>query len=349
MPKISVIVPVYNTEKFLPKCLDSLVSQTYDDLEIILVDDCSSDNSLDILMSYQEKYPNKVKVISNKNNSGAATSRNNGLSIATGEYIGFVDSDDYVSRKMYEELLEACEETNSHLARTNRRRLLCGIDISFLGATSPKDEDLIINPREHKSFLVTEAPGVTNKLFARDLIGDAKFPDGLKWEDYPFVVPLMLQANQIVNVPERHYVYNLNLNNTTLTDARKLNSRILDIFTCSDMVGASCLTPDVNDNVRRQIEFVKMQHCLVRLKEVAGADIPLQEKRELLTLLSELIKTKYGSWQDHEMYQEHKKASPIHRTRMSIVERLLLPSDSFPKGEEPLKQMIKIKLDKNIK
>lgn len=349
MPKISVIVPVHNTEKFLGRCLESLVQQKEEDIEFILIDDASTDNSLEILTSYQEKYPKKIKVISLKENVGTAVARNVGLEHATGAYIGFVDSDDYISPLMYEKLLEALQTTNADISRTNYVRVLFGFDLAKIRRTKMEITDPIIIPSEHKDFLIVESPGVTNKLFTREVIGNRRFTPGLKWEDYPFTVPLVVAANKISTTKEKHYMYNMNLQNTTMTDARRLNRRVLDIFTGSDMIGDECFSQNISDNVRKQLEFVQMQHCIIRLKEVSGANIPLQEKRELLTLLSELIKTKYGSWQDHETYQYQKKNSLIHGARMAIVERLLLPPDNFPHDEQTIKQMIKTKLDQNTK
>ena len=349
MPKISVIVPVHNTEKFLGKCLNSLVSQTTDDIEFILIDDASTDNSLEILSSYQSKYPDKIKVISLSKNQGTSVARNKGLELATGAYIGFVDSDDYISPVMYEKLLKKLETTSADIARTNYVRKLFGINLSKMRRHSNEIKDAIIIPSTHPDFLIQEPPGVTNKLFKREVIGDRKFVPGLKWEDYPFTVPLLVFADQIATTEESHYFYIMNLHNTTLTDARKLNKNLLDIFDCSDMIGNECFQHDISDNVRKQLEYVQVEHCLVRLKEVAGANIPLQEKRELLTLLSELIKTKYFPWQDDERYLAHKARSFIHRTRMNIVESLILPPDTTKYDEGQLKQKIKTKLEKNAK
>lgn len=349
MPKISVIVPVHNTEKFLGRCLDSLISQTVEDIEFILIDDASTDKSKEILTSYQKKYPNKIKLIRLDKNQGAAVARNKGLEVATGAYIGFVDSDDYIYPLMYEKLLERLESTGADIARTNYIKHIFGIDMAKIRRNRYEIPEGIIIPREHKNFLIIESPGVTNKLFRREVIGDRRFVPGLKWEDYPFTVPLEVFANKISTTQDKYYVYNMNFNNTTLTDARKLSKRVLDIFTGSDMIGEECFGQDISDNVRRQLEYVQMQHCIVRLKEVAGAVMPLQEKKELLTLLSELIKIKYGSWQDHEIYKEQKENSLVHKTRMAVVESLLLPSENIPQDEEALKQLIKIKLEKNAK
>ena len=103
MYKVSVIIPVYNTEQYLNKCLDSLVNQTLKDIEIILINDGSTDNSQNIIDEYSAKYPDKIKSFI-KENGGQATARNLGITKATGEYIGFVDSDDWIELNMYEEL-----------------------------------------------------------------------------------------------------------------------------------------------------------------------------------------------------------------------------------------------------
>lgn len=347
MPKVSVIIPVYNTEKHLEKCIDSLLAQTLKDIEIILIDDCSTDKSLDILTTYREKYPHKIKVISNKENKGPAGARNLGLDIASGEYIGFVDSDDYVTNDFYEKLLTACETTDSQIARTNIK-LVCGnIELTGLGRKCFCDNNIIINPKEHHRYLVTENPGCTNKLFKKSLIGNNRFPEHLKWEDYPFSIPLIVSANQIATVPGKKYYYQIHLNSTTCKDARLLNKNMLDIFTCSDIVGNKCITDDTNDDVKYQINYIQMQNCIQRLKEISNAPIPLVEKRELITLFSALIEVKYGNWQNHELYKEQKEMSRFHNARMRLVENLILEDLSIPKSENSLKQRIKIKLNSN--
>ena len=105
--KVSIIVPVYNVEKYLPKCLDSLVSQTIDDFEILVVNDGSPDRSQDIIDEYSRRYPEKVVSLV-KENGGQGSARNMALEIAKGEYIGFVDSDDWVDVTMYEKMCAIC-------------------------------------------------------------------------------------------------------------------------------------------------------------------------------------------------------------------------------------------------
>ena len=103
--KVSIIVPVYNVEKYLAQCLDSLINQTLKEIEIICVNDGSKDNSAKILTAYAQKYV-RIKII-NQTNQGLSAARNNGISVATGEYIGFVDSDDWVDIDFYKKLYSA--------------------------------------------------------------------------------------------------------------------------------------------------------------------------------------------------------------------------------------------------
>lgn len=349
MPKVSVIVPVYNTEKYLGRCLDSLLNQTLEDIEIILVDDHSTDNSLDIMQAYQEKEPRKIKIAQTKQNSGAGAARNVGLELADCNYIGFVDSDDYITPDYYEKLCAACDLTNSDISRTNRKIVLGNLDVSFLGRRTAYDEVTIIDPKKDYHYLIKEQPCVTNKVFKRELIGETRFPEDLKWEDYPFTIPLLLKANSIATVPGQNYFYNMHLSSTTVSDARKLSDRVLDIFTCADIIGENCLTEELDPKMIAQINYLQIQNCLGRLKEIVNANIPISEKRQLLTLISELIKTKYGPWQDHPSYQEEKLANPVHRLRMGLVEKALLPADDIPNDETTLKTLIKAKLQKCTK
>ena len=104
MPKISVIIPVYNTEKYLEKCLDSIINQTYQDFEIVIINDGSIDNSRKIINKYLNKYQNKIKCI-NKENNGLSSARNYGIEVARGDYIIFLDSDDYIKKDLFEQLL----------------------------------------------------------------------------------------------------------------------------------------------------------------------------------------------------------------------------------------------------
>ena len=118
MPKVSVIIPVYNTENYLPQCLDSVSNQTLKDIEIICVNDCSVDNSLQILQEYADK-DRRIKIIDFKENRGVSASRNAGIEVADGEYTGFLDSDDYVDLDFFAKLYEKAEQTYADIIKGN--------------------------------------------------------------------------------------------------------------------------------------------------------------------------------------------------------------------------------------
>lgn len=118
-PKISIIIPVYNVEKYLEQCLKSVINQTFKDIEIICINDGSTDNSLEILEAFQ-KQDERIKII-NKQNEGQGIARNEGLKIAKGEYISFIDPDDWVEQGMYEFLYNKFLETNAQIIRFNYR------------------------------------------------------------------------------------------------------------------------------------------------------------------------------------------------------------------------------------
>ena len=109
-PKISIIIPVYNVEKYLERCLNSIRNQSYDNLEVIMIDDCSTDNSYEICQKYEEKY--NFKLLKNNDNKGLSYTRNRGIKESTGDYIGFIDSDDYVDSNYYESLLKNIKEND---------------------------------------------------------------------------------------------------------------------------------------------------------------------------------------------------------------------------------------------
>ena len=118
MELVTIIVPVYNTSKYLNKCLDTLLAQTYENIEIILVDDGSTDNSLEICKSYEEK--DKRIVVISKANGGSSSARNVGLDAAKGSYVGFVDSDDYVDGDFVSLMMEAIEKYDVPMAQISR-------------------------------------------------------------------------------------------------------------------------------------------------------------------------------------------------------------------------------------
>lgn len=192
--KISIIVPVYNMENYLCRCVDSILAQTYQDIEVILVDDGSKDSSPSICDRYAEM-DSRVKVI-HKPNGGLSSARNAGLDAATGEYIGFVDSDDFVAPKMYEKLIEALK-TEGEIANVMYVR------VDENGVTSPSrvphTKDEIIPALDFLKELMLHIGDVSvcSKLFHRSLFTDLRFQEGKLNEDLLFIMEAMARTKQV--------------------------------------------------------------------------------------------------------------------------------------------------------
>lgn len=210
MPKISIIVPVYNVENYLEKCLDSLVNQTLTDIEIILVDDGSTDNSSKILDSYRNIY-NNIQVISKKN-GGMSDARNVGLTHATGEYISFVDSDDYIEKDMLEKLYTKAKEKDYDI-------VFCNINIVYPDKTILRKAELqedtpILTLEDKKQLLLNCYPVVWNKIYKKSFLdaciyeNDGLFKKGLWFEDVRMLYKMIpsISSAAIINDPLYHYI-----------------------------------------------------------------------------------------------------------------------------------------------
>lgn len=199
--KLSVIVPVYNVEKYLKKCLDSLVVQTLSDIEIIIVNDGSPDQSQVLIDEYVEKY-DFVKGYS-KENGGLSDARNFGIEKASGEYIAFVDSDDYIEPSMYEIMYQKAIEENYDV-------VVCGFeeiypDHIYIGTTKVKHD--LTNREEVKEQMIDIYPSAWNKIYRKELFRDIRFKKGVWFEDVEILYRLFPFIKSIGVVEEPLYKY----------------------------------------------------------------------------------------------------------------------------------------------
>lgn len=201
--KISVIVPVYNVEVYLRRCLDSLYKQTYRNLEVILIDDGSSDNSGTICEEYSRADERFLAV--HQKHSGVSAARSKGLALAAGEYIGFVDSDDWIEKNMFERMLKALEENEADITVCGRweekgnEMIRRGWDFLEI-LTAEKALAALIDDEKMKGYL-------WDKLYCRELFSELSFPLGRTFEDTSVQDILFSRAKRIVCVPEPLYHY----------------------------------------------------------------------------------------------------------------------------------------------
>lgn len=224
--KVSIIVPIYNTEKYLKRCIDSLVNQTLDSIEIILVNDNSPDNSLDIMKKYKKKYPDKIVLIDSKVNKKQGGARNLGLNVANGEYIGFVDSDDWVDITMYEKLYneatrdDCCVVDSDYYEASSQ-------SIIFCRTSNYKSQIGNITDSKIKS-LIKHHGRMWTKIFKSDLFNKIKFPEDLFYEDNEVMPILMTQVKKMGKVDEYLYYYFVdNLESTTTKSDYRTFDRLI--------------------------------------------------------------------------------------------------------------------------
>ena len=217
MIKVSVIVPIYNTAKYLNKCIDSILNQTEKDIELILVNDGSTDNSEDIINNYKDK---RIKYISKKN-EGIGKTRNRGIKEAKGKYLMFIDSDDYISSNCVEVMFGNAIKNNADIVISNFYKDYDGklekINYPFFEPSNLKDNPDILN-------MINLGP--CNKLYLTDLVKSNKFDEDIKYEDVNFVVSSLLKANKVVKIDD--YLSYYVIHNSSETTTR--DKRIYDII-----------------------------------------------------------------------------------------------------------------------
>ena len=222
-PKVSIIIPVFNTETLLPRCLNSVVGQTLAEIEIICVNDGSTDNSLAVLQEWASK-DNRIIII-NQKNGRQGKARNAAMAIAKGEYLGMIDSDDYIPKNYFELLYKTAKTNDADIA-------VCGII-----KEKPTGNRIVIDFKKSISATTTEQKlqickcppefHPVNKLYRREMLEriDLKFAEGVQYEDVMFVFRAICESNRLVTVPNLFYRYVLNSSSTVKskqTDAKQL-------------------------------------------------------------------------------------------------------------------------------
>jgi glycosyltransferase involved in cell wall biosynthesis len=224
MVKVSVIVPIYNTERYLRRCLDSLVNQTLEELEIILVDDGSTDNSAQIMREYETKYQEKVKVYT-KENGGQGSARNLGIQKSSGKYICFVDSDDYVDTTMYETMYSVAEQEQCDMVECHYH-YLCEERKKIKKLKTRGD---IRQFKDQKDMFINPQASPCNKLFRREVLmhTEVNFPEGFIYEDTGFYIKTIPFIRKEHYIKDRYYYYFLRSSSTM--NANK-SRKVGDIF-----------------------------------------------------------------------------------------------------------------------
>lgn len=231
MLELSVIVPVYNMAKDgnLEYCINSLVNQTLQSMEIVAVDDASTDNSLEILREFEKKYPGRVKVVASPENRRQGGARNLGLKAAEGRYIGFMDADDWVVEDLYERMVERAKSTGADIVGTDMCRIYEHTMVpTKREACNFSNQVGVLDHEKRKQFMLKFGP-LGTKIYAREIFFEKEFsfPEHISYEDNAAFIEIVMRAKHFEHIPEANVFYYQHGDSTTHSiDLKKCQDRM---------------------------------------------------------------------------------------------------------------------------
>ncbi len=284
--KISVIVPIYNVEKYLDKCLDSLVNQTLKDIEIILVNDASPDNSKKIVDKYLKKYKN-IKYFE-KENGGQGSARNLGLKHAEGEYIAYVDSDDYIDLDMLLKMYDKAIEDNADVVICGNK--VVNLDDKVIDTYLPCiTDDINVN-------ILLGNMAVWNKIYKKEII-DIEFREKLWYEDIDFTAKLLLGKAKVSFVNEPLYNYLLRPGSTMNNQNVDRNLELIPAF---DSMIEYFKKKNLYDKVYSELEFLAIYHMYIMgIARVLRIDVPYKSKNRIINDYKKYIKQQFPCFKNN--------------------------------------------------
>lgn len=291
MPKVSLIIPVYNVEDYIEKCLDSVINQTIDDMEIIIVNDGSTDSSKQKISKYLEKEKNRIKYLE-KENGGLSSARNFGISYASGEYIAFLDSDDYIEFTAYEEMYNIAKKENADM-----------VECDFIWEyPNKKKEDIGRNYTTGQDMIEKARVVAWNKLIKRDIIERENiiFPEGLRYEDIEFFYKLVpfLRKVAFVRKPFVHYVQR----DSSIANTQNIRTR--EIFQVLDNVILYYQDKGLFEEYKEVLEYVYVRFLLCSsLKRMCKISDKEQRKRALEDNWNN-INSKFPNWRKNQILRK---------------------------------------------
>ena len=289
MVKVSIIVPFYNVEKYIEKCLTSLVNQTLEEIEIILVNDGSKDNSIKVAKDFEQKYPAKIRYYE-KPNGGLGDARNFGIKFAKGEYIAFLDSDDYVEPTMYEEMYEMAIKEKSDMVE-------CDFWWEY---PNKKKEDIGVEYKNQNDMLLKARVVAWNKLIKKEIYEkhpEARFAVGLRYEDVEGFYKILPYINKVsfVRKPFIHYVQrNNSISNTQ-------NKKNVEMFIVLDNVLNYYKEKNIYEKFEKELEYTYTRYLLCSSLKRISKIHEKQIRKDLLEKTWNELNTKFPDWKKNKI------------------------------------------------
>ena len=334
--KVSVIVPVYNVDQYLGKCLDSLVKQTLQDIEIIVVNDGSPDNSQVIIEEYANKYPEKIRAFV-KPNGGVSDARNFGVQKAKGEYLTFADSDDYVRSDMYEIMYEKAMGEKSDIVVSNFYRLVNNEIEPYM--TVPSNSWAGKTVEENPKILLQSQPYLWNKIYRREWYMENyfEFPVGQWFEDSAVIYNMLYSAKVISSVYECLYIYRVDRPNSI---TNSVCHKMFDVFKSCDSMRTFFLSRTNNKEVLEVLDRLCQIHLLTRMNDlrIAGS---VSMKYSFYSAMIRYYRRHMPKWYENPYYQAVPKDNIYMKIRhipTLMYLYMLIPSKWIAKNVEKHKK-----------
>lgn len=252
MPVLSIVIPVYNVERYLPRCLDSVLGQNFSDFEVIAVNDGSTDRSLSILKEYEARNEGRLTVLT-KENGGLSDARNFGLARAKGKYVAFVDSDDFILPSFARASVEKMEKEEADL-------LLLDFFYAYEDGETGAGNVIKLRAGERKKEMLLAPPMACLRVYRRDLLGEAPFRKGIYYEDLEMTPRMLLKAKRVSFLPEALYGYVQRAG--SIMNENRFSPRWLDIFEVLASLREAFSQDEKGKELETELEFLHIEHLL---------------------------------------------------------------------------------------
>ena len=290
LPLITIIIPVYNTEKYIRQCLDSVVNQTYKNIEIIVINDASTDYSYTILKRYDKEHKN-IKLINNYINLGVSASRNIGLNAANGDYIYFLDSDDYIELEAIQKMVNLSLIYEVSLIEGTLSNIR---NFHLLSKPTPVKEETIYDDITKKNNIKNHSGYVCNKLYEHRKIEDLPFPEQLIYEDIAFSYPYLFYCERSILTNSVFYFYRKNPQSIAHKNRFVPNIKLFDLYAILNILKERCEKLGACELYQEQIETILKNKAYIPLLQIATwRKIKKDDKIQILNNLYQFSRKEY--------------------------------------------------------
>lgn len=287
--KVSVIVPIYNVEDYLARCLDSILNQTLKDIEIIAVDDGSTDRSGQIVDQYAAQYPSIV--VCHKKNGGLSDARNYGMKFASGEFISFVDSDDYIDKTMLEKMYQKAMNHQLDI-------VVCDTMMQYSDHAFPLASNLHYTNDLVRAYIFAH-PMACTRLVRKQIMDQFSFEQGIYYEDLNVTPTYVIATHKIgfIEEPLYHYVQR----EESIMNQQRFHDKLLDIFKVTAHVKAVFAQHDLLEEYNDEIEYLYLIHLM---RSATLRFLQYEQTEDQLKHIKEIMKLEFPHWRDNPYFKQ---------------------------------------------